>query len=127
MFRRASEIVATRKTKALFAAAALWALQFGAITYAIADDAAAGVDAGQQTAVACVGDCNGDGKVSIDEILHGVCFLRGLCLELEGSGLCSALDPYGTGRLQVDVLLVAINNALVGCPQTRVSFDRPRQ
>ncbi len=120
-------MVTRRKAKALSAAAVLWALQFGAVTYGIADDAAAGVDAGQGSAVACIGDCNGDGKVSIDEILHGVCFLIGTCYTLEGSRPCSALDPYGTGNLQVDVLLAAVDNALAGCPQTRVSLDRPRQ
>jgi hypothetical protein len=111
-----------RKTTALFAGAVLWALQFGGVAPVAAD----GIDAGQPATVTCIGDCNGDGKVTIDEIIHGACFLVGACLELIGSDQpCPALDPYGTGTVDISVLLVAINNALAGCPQSRPTSTGP--
>jgi hypothetical protein len=63
----------------------------------------------------CVGDCNGDGRVTVDEILRGVCFT--ICLEPPSfPEACPALDPFGTGSVTVDRILAAVSNALHGCP-----------
>ncbi|HYD50886.1 MAG TPA: hypothetical protein VEB21_21195 [Terriglobales bacterium] len=61
---------------------------------------------------ACVGDCNGDGEVTVDEIINGVTFALG-----EGSiATCPALDSDGSGSVTVDEIVTAVNNALDGCP-----------
>lgn len=60
---------------------------------------------------ACAGDCNGDGEVTVDEII------RGVTTALTGEGLaeCLAVDSDGDGLVQVDDVIRAINAALVGC------------
>ena len=59
---------------------------------------------------ACVGDCNLDGRVHIDELLTSV------RVELGENSLedCAAID-CNNGVLQVNCLVAAINNALRGC------------
>jgi hypothetical protein len=57
---------------------------------------------------ACVGDCNGDRTVSVDEILTLVNMALGnggTCL----SGLAAGVTP------DVSVILTAVNNVLNGC------------
>jgi YVTN family beta-propeller protein len=59
---------------------------------------------------ACVGDCNGDGQVTIDELLLGV------DLALGGqSGTCSKMDMNDDGRITVQELVKAVDVALHGC------------
>ncbi|MBX3026826.1 hypothetical protein KF840_18110 [bacterium] len=57
----------------------------------------------------CAGDCNGDGVVTIDEIVLGV------AMGLGGGGDCAALDADGDGRVAIDELVRAVNAALGGC------------
>jgi hypothetical protein len=63
----------------------------------------------------CIGDCNGDGVVTIDEIVTGV------AMTFEGVDVdrCLALDcnPSGRGVL-VNCLVTAVGNALNGCGQS---------
>lgn len=60
----------------------------------------------------CVGDCDGDGMVRIDELLQGV------AAALAGADptTCRALDGDGDGRIAIDELIAAIGAALDGCP-----------
>lgn len=59
----------------------------------------------------CVGDCNGDGSVTVDEIVTMVnAALSG------GIGGCDAGDADGSGSITVDEIVTAVNNALNGCP-----------
>jgi hypothetical protein len=60
----------------------------------------------------CVGDCNGDGVVTVDELLTMV----NIGLAIEGSPPCDAGDANGDGQITVDEILLAVNNALSGCP-----------
>jgi hypothetical protein len=61
--------------------------------------------------IACVGDCSGDGMVSINEILTMVKIALG---NLSVSG-CQAGDVNGDHQITVDEILTAVNNALNGC------------
>src|SRR5262245_18594926 len=66
----------------------------------------------------CVGDCNGDGKVTIDELLRGVRISLG---ELPIDP-CPALDCTGSGTVTISCLVQGVNNALEGCPLEPVAF-----
>lgn len=70
----------------------------------------AGADACAAAAV-CSGDCNGDGTVTIDEVLRQVGILLGDVLVAN----CPAADADGSGTVTVDELVTAVNNALGGC------------
>ncbi len=59
----------------------------------------------------CGGDCNGDGEVTVDEIVTGVSIALGT-FEL---GVCPAFDGGGDGAVTVDELVRAIDTALRGC------------
>ncbi len=61
--------------------------------------------------IACPGDCNGDGEVTIDEIIRGV----NIALELSSLSTCSSLDLDGNGAVTVDEIIRSVNAALFGC------------
>lgn len=60
----------------------------------------------------CTGDCDGAGKVMIDEPIKGV----NIALGEKPVGDCPALDNDGKGDVTVDELVKAVNAALTGCP-----------
>jgi hypothetical protein len=60
--------------------------------------------------VDCVGDCDGDDCVTVDELVAGV----RVALDLESSLSCVAFDT-GDGRVTIDELLTGVNNARRGC------------
>ncbi len=62
---------------------------------------------------ACLGDCDRDGNVTVDEILAGV----SVALGQAGLAICPAFDRDGDGIVQVDVILSAVDYALNGCPK----------
>jgi hypothetical protein len=59
----------------------------------------------------CVGDCSGDSRVTIDEILTMVNIALGNALP----ATCVAGDANGDGQITVDEILAAVNNSLNGC------------
>jgi hypothetical protein len=59
----------------------------------------------------CLGDCSGDGVVTVDELITGVNIALGT-LELDA---CDAFDGNTDGAVTVDELIAAVNNALSGC------------
>src|SRR5262249_7484584 len=61
----------------------------------------------------CVGDCNGDGIVGIEELIRGVNIALGNLPVTD----CPALDCEGNG-VTINCLIRAVNNALNGCPAT---------
>ena len=72
-----------------------------------------------QPAVAqCEGDCNGDRRVTIDELVAGV----GLALGT-GSAVCAAVDLDRDGTVAINELIAAVGRALGGCP---APVDYPR-
>lgn len=63
-------------------------------------------------AASCVGDCNADGSVTVDELLLGVNIALGSATVTS----CSAVDTNGDGEVTIDELLAAVKAALNGCP-----------
>ena len=63
------------------------------------------------TAAPCVGDCNGNGTVTVDEILTMVNIALGNARVDD----CLAGDVNDDGQITVDEILTAVNNALNGC------------
>lgn len=61
---------------------------------------------------ACEGDCDGNGAVTVDELIQGV----NIALGQQAASSCRALDSDDSGEVQVDELVRAINRALDGCP-----------
>jgi phospholipase C len=64
----------------------------------------------------CVGDCNDDHKVTIDELVKGVNIALGLATLDE----CPAFDCNGNGHVTIDCLVKAVNADLNGCPQVPI-------
>jgi hypothetical protein len=62
-------------------------------------------------AVPCAGDCNGDGEVTVDEVITGV----NIALGLVAIEVCLAFDSDAAGGVTVDEVVNAITNALDGC------------
>jgi hypothetical protein len=63
-------------------------------------------------ALPCVGDCNGDGTVTINELVSAV----GVALGSGDLATCPAVDANGDGVVTVDELVAAVTDALSGCP-----------
>ena len=60
----------------------------------------------------CVGDCNGDLQVTVDEILSMV----NIALGNTSVSACEAGDANHDGEITVNEILAAVNNALNSCP-----------
>ncbi|MBX3025817.1 hypothetical protein KF840_12995 [bacterium] len=67
---------------------------------------------GTAQVAACVGDCNGDRTVGIDELIRGV----NIALGSTALDQCVSLDANGDGSAGIEELIRAVNNALQGCP-----------
>jgi uncharacterized repeat protein (TIGR03806 family) len=63
-------------------------------------------------AQACTGDCNGDGVVSINELILGV----NIALGAAPMSACPAADRNGDDQVHIDELLAGVNDAASGCP-----------
>ncbi len=59
----------------------------------------------------CIGDCNGDGTVTVDELITGVNIALGT-LSIDA---CSALDENRDGTVEINELVAAVASALAGC------------
>ena len=59
----------------------------------------------------CIGDCNGDDAVSIDELVLAV----SIALGKNETSDCLVADRDGSGTVQIDELIAAVNVALQGC------------
>lgn len=62
--------------------------------------------------IACAGDCNGDGLVSISELVRMV----NIALDNLPLDLCPAGDGNRDGRIAINELIAAVNSALEDCP-----------
>jgi hypothetical protein len=62
-------------------------------------------------AAQCVGDCNGDDEVTVDELLRAI----SIALGNETLSACEAIDRDMDGLVFVDEILAAVNEALCGC------------
>lgn len=72
-------------------------------------------------AAQCPGDCDGDGRVSIAELLRGV----NIALELQPLSNCPPFDRNGDGRVAINELVAAVNAALAGCPNVGTPTRTP--
>lgn len=79
-----------------------WAIPFSAALLC----PAAGVDG--QT---CRGDCDGDGRVVVAELITSV----NVALGAAAVRACRAVDANGDGRVSVNELIAAVNSLLEGC------------
>lgn len=66
------------------------------------------------SAQACTGDCDGDGQVTVDEVIQGVNIALGSAPLTQ----CQAFDADGGGAVTVDEIVAAVTNALNGCSAT---------
>jgi len=62
--------------------------------------------------VTCIGDCGGDGEVTVDELITGV----NIALGATPTSTCPVFDANGDGEVTIDELIKAVNNALTACP-----------
>lgn len=69
-------------------------------------------------AATCIGDCNVDGEVTVDEIITGV----NIALGTASIASCLAFDSNADGQVTVDEIVNGVTNALTGCPE-RVCGD----
>ena len=63
-------------------------------------------------ATACVGDCTGDGEVTVNELIKMV----NISLELLPVPECPAGDANSDGVITVNEIVAAVNNSLGSCP-----------
>jgi hypothetical protein len=57
----------------------------------------------------CPGDCNGDGEVSVDELVLAV------EMAMTNPGSCPAADVNDDGRVTIDEVVLAVSSAVNGC------------
>jgi hypothetical protein len=62
------------------------------------------------TTVSCVGDCDGSGTVTINEIIAAVDAALG------GADASACVDADGNGKVTIDEVVAAVNDAIDGCP-----------
>ena len=60
---------------------------------------------------ACIGDCNSDGQITVDELVKGV----NIALGLTTPDVCPAFDCNGNQKVTVDCLVKAVSASLNGC------------
>jgi hypothetical protein len=96
----------------------LW--QSTGVTLPAQDGSGAGIFAQRYTVrPPCPGDCNGDGMVTIDELIKGVGIILQQRVRIILQGLlpqCPALDLDGNGSVEINELVAGVNAALNGCP-----------
>jgi hypothetical protein len=73
-------------------------------------------------AAGCIGDCDGDGEVTVDEIVLGV----NIALSSAALSTCPVFDANGDGEVTVEEIIVAVNNALTSCPVMPTATSTPR-
>jgi hypothetical protein len=71
-------------------------------------------NAGQLRAQSCIGDCDGSGRPTVDELVRGVNIL----LERASLTLCPTLDTDSNGKVAVNELVRAVADILYGCGVT---------
>ncbi len=63
--------------------------------------------------LSCLGDCNGDGAVTVNELVLGVNIALGVAMP----AACPQFDRDQDGSVAVNELVGAVQNALAGCPK----------
>ncbi|HYD49056.1 MAG TPA: cohesin domain-containing protein, partial [Terriglobales bacterium] len=73
----------------------------------------------ESAAATCIGDCGGNDRVSVEELISGV----SIALGTTSIEQCSTLDANLDAVVTVDELLLAADQALHGCPESGVHFS----
>jgi len=60
---------------------------------------------------ACTGDCDGDGEVTINEVVLGV----NIALDNTPVGACAQFDADGDGTVAINELIASVGDVLAGC------------
>lgn len=66
------------------------------------------------TPARCVGDCNRDGSVTINELL----IMVNVALGSASPSACESGDVDGDGAITVTEIIAAVNRVLAGCPSS---------
>lgn len=82
-----------------------------AVARAAIAEALAGHEAGGLAGVPCPGDCDGDGRITVNELIRAV----GIALGQVDPSDCQGLDTSRNGRVDVTELVAAVGRALNGC------------
>ena len=69
----------------------------------------------------CIGDCNGNGEVTVDEIIKAV----NIALGTTPVDTCSTSDANGDGTVTINEIIADVNSALGGCPATPTPSGTP--
>ena len=69
----------------------------------------------------CSGDCDGNGQVSVNELVLGV----DIALGSRPLSDCQAFDADGSGTVMLNELVQAVNHALGGCPAATPTRGTP--
>jgi hypothetical protein len=66
----------------------------------------------------CTGDCNGDGVVSIGEVVKCINMFLGqpLCSTTDPAANCPVADVNNDGQVSIGEIMQCINNLVGGCP-----------
>jgi hypothetical protein len=73
------------------------------------------------TVSACVGDCNDNEMVQINELILGV----NIALDNDDIDACPAFDCQHNGMVPINCLIQGVNNALGGCPEVAAPTRTP--
>ncbi|MBX3027441.1 hypothetical protein KF840_21290 [bacterium] len=76
--------------------------------------------ASRASAQTCVGDCNGDGMVAINELITGV----NIALGATPLSACPSFDVNGDNMVGINELITAVNNALGSCNVGPIGTER---
>ena len=94
-------------------------MKFRAVMIAVVVGALASAAQGQ-----CVGDCDGTGEVTINELIVGV----NIALGNAAIDDCPSFDANSDGEVTINELIAAVNNALQGCPDNEATpTDTPEE
>jgi hypothetical protein len=66
----------------------------------------------------CAGDCDADGKVTVDELILAV----DMALAGAGTAMCSPADTNGNGELSIAELVAAVGKSVNGCGNSNVTL-----
>jgi len=64
-----------------------------------------------QQVAGCIGDCNSDGAVTVDELVAGV----NIAKDTLPLGECPSFDVGDDGRVTIEEIIAGVDNALSGC------------
>ena len=71
----------------------------------------------------CPGDCNGDGVVTIDELISAV----NIALDNSTVAGCPNADSDADGSVTIDEIIAAVDNALNRCPAAETPTPTPQR